>query len=299
MNGVEHAVPVAGGALHVVERPGSGEWMPVLAVHGITATHRSWDLLAEALPEARIIAVDLRGRGRSNRLPGPYGLEQHADDLAAVLEHLGVAQALVVGHSMGGFVSVRLAERHPHSVGGLVLVDGGLPIPNPAGIPREELPGVLLGPALERLSMRFSSREEYLAFWRKHPALGPYWNDAIAGYVAYDVDGAEPELRSTANPDAVAVNALELDGSAGYEAALAALPGPVDVFIAPRGLLDAAPLYDPAHIREQAARVPSLRVHEVDRVNHYTITLAPEGVASLLPVIRERLGAAPVRKEAS
>ncbi|QTX06121.1 alpha/beta fold hydrolase [Agromyces archimandritae] len=273
--------------------------MPVLAVHGITATHRSWDLLAEALPEARIIAVDLRGRGRSNRLPGPYGLEQHADDLAAVLEHLGVAQALVVGHSMGGFVSVRLAERHPHSVGGLVLVDGGLPIPNPAGIPREELPGVLLGPALERLSMRFSSREEYLAFWRKHPALGPYWNDAIAGYVAYDVDGAEPELRSTANPDAVAVNALELDGSAGYEAALAALPGPVDVFIAPRGLLDAAPLYDPAHIREQAARVPSLRVHEVDRVNHYTITLAPEGVASLLPVIRERLGAAPVRKEAS
>ena len=53
----------------------------------------------------RLIAPDLRGRGRSNTLPGPFGMTRHADDMAAVLDFLGVPRAVVVGHSMGGFVS--------------------------------------------------------------------------------------------------------------------------------------------------------------------------------------------------
>jgi lipase len=291
--------PVADGAL------AGGQWhpdapgTPVLAVHGITASHRNWDLFAEALPERRVIAPDLRGRGRSNTLPAPYGLEQHADDLAASLDALGVARAFVVGHSMGAFVSVRFAERHPDRVAGLALIDGGIPVPNPDGIAPEELPAVLLGPALERLSMTFADRAAYRDFWRRHPALGPYWNDAIETYVDYDLQGTEPELRSSANADAVAVNAVQLDGADGYTEALLGAPGPVDFFRAPRGLQDAAPLYPEALVAEWAERMPQLIVHDVADVNHYTIVMSDLGTGSVIPVIRARLGAVDTQEGAS
>ncbi|GAA1944731.1 alpha/beta hydrolase [Agromyces allii] len=291
--------PVAGGLL------AGGRWrpdaagLPVLAVHGITATHRSWDVVAAGLHDRRIIAPDLRGRGRSNALPGPYGLVQHADDLAAVLDAQGVERAFVVGHSMGAFVAVRFAERHPDRVAGLALVDGGLPLPNPEGVPVDDLPAVLLGPALERLSMTFRSRADYVAFWRRHPALGPYWSDAIEAYVEYDVDGVEPALRSSANPDAVAVNTVELDGAGGYTEALLGLPGPVDVFRAPRGLLDEAPLYPEALVAEWAGRMPQLAVHEIADVNHYTIVMSDHGAGSVIPVIRARIEAAETQEGSS
>ncbi|HYO18179.1 MAG TPA: alpha/beta fold hydrolase, partial [Dermatophilaceae bacterium] len=91
-----------GGTLRV------GEWGPgdpaaptVLAVHGITASHLAWAPIARACPTARVIAPDLRGRGRSAGLPGPYGMAHHAADLEAVIESLELPPALLVGHSMG------------------------------------------------------------------------------------------------------------------------------------------------------------------------------------------------------
>ncbi|HEY1105216.1 MAG TPA: alpha/beta hydrolase, partial [Agromyces sp.] len=187
----------------------------------------------------------------------------------------------------------------PDRVAGIVLVDGGLPIPAPPGIAPEDLPALLLGPALERLAMTFPDRSAYADFWRAHPALGPYWNDAIADYVDYDLDGEEPELRSSANADAVAVNALELDGSAGYAEALAGLPGPVDFFRAPRGLQDRAPLYAEALVAAESARMPQLVVHEVDDVNHYTILMTAPGTGSVIDVIRTRIQAAETQEGAS
>ncbi|HUG50418.1 MAG TPA: alpha/beta fold hydrolase, partial [Terrimesophilobacter sp.] len=110
-----HTVPVTGGDL-AVGVWGSQDAPVVLAVHGVTASHRCWPLVARDLPGLRIIAPDLRGRGRSNTLPGPFGMAQHADDLARVLDGFGVDRALVLGHSMGAFASVVLADRHPSRV---------------------------------------------------------------------------------------------------------------------------------------------------------------------------------------
>ncbi|GGF19638.1 alpha/beta fold hydrolase [Subtercola lobariae] len=101
--------------------PGSltvGEWGPadapvVLAVHGITASHQAWRTVAALLPEFHLIAPDLRGRGGSRTLPGPFGMARHADDLADVLDHLGARHATVVGHSMGAFASLIFGLRHP------------------------------------------------------------------------------------------------------------------------------------------------------------------------------------------
>jgi len=281
------SAPVAGGEL------AGGVWNPeadddastLVAIHGITASHRAWELVAAALPGTRLIAPDLRGRGRSSDLPGPYELTAHADDVARVLDALGVDRVPVAGHSMGAFVAVRFAERHPDRIDRLVLIDGGLPLAPPAGIAPEDLPAIVLGPALQRLRMRFASTDEYRAFWRAHPAIGPWWNDAIERYVDYDLTGEPPALRSSASEDAVAVNALEMDGGAGYAEALAGLSLPISFIRAPRGLLDADPLYDPAVVAEWSGRLPQLRVHEAVDVNHYTIVMTEAGVRQVLPLL--------------
>ncbi|SEA48052.1 alpha/beta hydrolase [Leifsonia sp. 21MFCrub1.1] len=278
-------VPVAGGDLAGGVWHPDAEGMPILAVHGITASHRAWLLTADRLPHRRLIAPDLRGRGRSSGLPGPFGLVQHADDLARVLDALSLDRVVVAGHSMGAFVAVRFAERHPDRVERLVLIDGGLPLPPPEGVAPEDVPAVVLGPAIERLRMRFASPEEYEAFWRRHPAIGPWWNPAIADYVAYDLVGDAPELRSSADAEAVSVNALELDGSAGYAEALASLLLPIDLVRAPRGLLDGPSLYDPAVVAEWHERLPGMRIHEADDVNHYTILMTDAGLRQVLPVL--------------
>jgi pimeloyl-ACP methyl ester carboxylesterase len=259
--------------------------MPLLAVHGITANHLAWARVASALPGTRVIAPDLRGRGRSGELPGPYRLTRLADDLARMLDALGVSRVAVAGHSMGGFVAVRFAERHPDRAVSLTLVDGGLPIPWPADIPTEQVPGVVLGPALERLRRTFGSPEEYEAFWRQHPAIGPWWNDTFAGYVAYDLVGEAPELRSSVSEAAVSVNALELYGEDGYAEALAGLRLPLAFVRAPRGLLDGPPLYPPEVVTEWRERLPGMHVTEADDVNHYTILMTDEGLRQILPVL--------------
>jgi lipase len=277
------AVPgggLAGGIWHPEARAAT-----LVAIHGITANHRAWELVATALPDTRVVAPDLRGRGRSGDLPGPFGLDAHADDIARVLDALGIDRAPVVGHSMGAFVAVRAAERHPDRVERLVLLDGGLPLPLPSGIPPEELATVVLGPALQRLRMRFASTAAYHDFWRAHPAIGPWWNETVERYVDYDLVGEPPELRSSVSEDAVSVDALQLDGGAGYAEALAGLTLPISFLRAPRGLLDADPLYDPAVVAAWSQRLPQLQVREAADVNHYTIVMTEAGVRQVLPLL--------------
>lgn len=283
-------IPVSGGELV------GGVWSPepvtnlppVLAIHGITASHVSWPLVAERLG-TQVIAMDLRGRGGSNTLPGPFDLRSHARDMQDVLDHLGVERVIVAGHSMGAFVAVRLAELDPARVASLVLIDGGLPISPPEGVDPAELPALVLGPALSRLSMTFASRKDYTAFWRDHAALGPYWNTTIERYVDYDLQGEAPHLRPSSNADAVTENALELDGSAGYSTGLATLELPIDFLRAPRGLADEQPLYPASEIAILKRQFSRIVFAELDDVNHYTVVLGPAGAAQVARVIEQRI----------
>lgn len=249
----------------------------ILAVHGITANGRSWAEVAAQLPDRRILAPDLRGRGRSNRLPAPYGLRTHAADLAALLDADGGGARTVLGHSMGAFVVVVLAARRPDLVGRLVLVDGGLPLGLPAGtLSTEELDiAELLGPAAERLGMRFDDAEEYLDFWRRHPAFAHDWSDAVEEYARYDLDGT----RASTITDAMLADGAELYGPDWYVEALRGLRMPVTVLRAPRGLTDADPLYAPGVMDGFRALLPQLDIVEVEDVNHYTILFAERGAS--------------------
>jgi pimeloyl-ACP methyl ester carboxylesterase len=273
----------------------------VLAVHGITSTGRAWATVAGLLPGHRLIAPDLRGRGRSGELPGPFGLRRHAEDLAALLdarrgveaEPVGGRSRVLAGHSMGAFVAVLLAARRPDLVERLVLVDGGLPIELPPGKTPDDI-AELLGPAADRLAMRFADEEAYLEFWRAHPALGPQLPPGFDDYARYDLTGQAPELRSSASAEAMLVDGAEVYGPDWYlEAleALAALRVPVTVLRAPRGLTDGAPLYAPGALEGFRGAVPQLEVVEVAGVNHYTILFSRDGAEAVAAAITE--GATP------
>lgn len=252
-----------------------------LAIHGITANGRSWDTVAAHLPERRMIAPDLRGRGRSNRLPGPYGLRTHAADLAALVDADGGGPRTVIGHSMGAFVAVALAGARPDLVGRLVLVDGGFPLALPPGVASvDDLDlGVLLGPAAQRLAMEFADADAYLEFWRAHPSFARDWSPAVEAYARYDLDGEAPHLRPSALADAMLEDGAELYGPDWYLDALRSLRMPVTVLRAPRGLLDADPLYAAGALEDFRALVPQLEVLGVDDVNHYTILFADRGAS--------------------
>ncbi len=97
---------------------------PLLLIHGFPLDSAMWDAQLEGLADrAYVIAPDLRGHGQSDRPAGAYSMDQHADDLAALLEQLGVRKAVVAGLSMGGYVAFAFWRRHAERVAGLALVD--------------------------------------------------------------------------------------------------------------------------------------------------------------------------------
>ena len=96
----------------------------VVLLHGFPLDRSIWDGLIGPLSAAhRVIAPDLRGHGRSPATPGPYSMEDLADDVLETLEAEGVPPPYVlVGHSMGGYVALAFAEAHPDRLRALVLL---------------------------------------------------------------------------------------------------------------------------------------------------------------------------------
>jgi pimeloyl-ACP methyl ester carboxylesterase len=101
---------------------GDPEGVPVVLLHGVTDSWRSFEgVMAHLPPSLRAIAVTLRGHGASDRPETGYAPADFAADVASLLDCLGIARAVVVGHSMGSYVAQRFAFDYPDRTLGLVL----------------------------------------------------------------------------------------------------------------------------------------------------------------------------------
>ena len=95
---------------------------PTLLIHGYTDNSRSWSLIAPYLKERRLLAIDLRGHGKSDAPACCYAYTDFANDTALFLDAMGVAKADVIGHSLGSMTAQLLAAQHPGKVDHVVLV---------------------------------------------------------------------------------------------------------------------------------------------------------------------------------
>ena len=286
----KHDVPVGGGRLAVYELGEAPAQAPaVVAVHGITGNSHSWAVVARTLGDrARLLAVDLRGRGQSRELPGPYGLAVHAEDLLAVLDHQGFERAVLAGHSLGAYIVAVFAVAHPERVPEAVLVDGGLRIP---GVPVDNPRGAVqafLGPTFERLEMRFETPAAYREWWLAHPAMAgsDVDEDDLAAYLEHDLVGTEPDLRSSVSPEAVLADGADLltQGEPAAE-----LSVPATLLCAPFGLRGEPNPMQPLELAQAwAASSPELRrAILAPDVNHYTITLGQSGARAVAQTLAQ------------
>jgi len=280
-------VPVDGGGLRVLQW-GTGRRVAV-AVHGITASAMSWQAVARQMPSGWTLAApDLRGRGASAHLPGPYGLERHAADVTAVLRHFGGlgVRPVLAGHSMGAYVALLVRDAHPGLSRRLVLVDGGLPLPVPDGVDPEATLEASIGPAIARLRQTFASTEAYLDFWRAHPALAGHWNADVEAYARYDLTGEPGSMRSRVAEAVLSPDSRDVMADKPFADALSRLTRPTPLLTAPGGFLGEPPgLFPPELVATWAERVPALRPQRVPGVNHYTILFDRQGAAAVAQAI--------------
>jgi pimeloyl-ACP methyl ester carboxylesterase len=234
----------------------------------------TWLTLARQLPDTIcFLAPDLRGRGRSAALPGPYGMASHVADLIAVLDHVGASSAVLLGHSLGAYVDARLAAEHPERVTSLVMLDAGIPLEPPEDV--ERMVDTAVATAITRLMISFPSVDHYVDGWRQHPAFGRAWNDDIEAYARYDMVDDGHGARCAASLEAVRTDTEELVRDTSTRTALERVHCPVHLLRAERGLFDDIddPLITADELRAFSATHPWVRIDAVQGVNHYTLVM--------------------------
>lgn len=249
---------MAGHASHVHPAPGvtidyfaAGEGRPLVLVHGITESRRTWDpLLAPLLQHYRVIAVDLRGHGDSSRV-GPYDLGAMGSDLGLVLDAESASDALLVGHSLGGAVVSACAAVAPCR--GVINVDQPLALAGFQGALRE------LEPALRGSDEQFQG------------AISAIFDDMagpLAGSERWRVDhirSAEAEVVLGVWDGVLTSTADELDALVDQVAAGIAVP-----YLSLHGI-DPGPDYA-GWLTE---RIPSATVEVWDGLGHYPHLIEP------------------------
>lgn len=153
---------------------------PLLCLAGLTRSSRDFDHFAAALPAfagpRRIVRLDARGRGASDHDPDwtRYNVMVEAGDALALLDHLGIDRAVIVGSSRGGLLAAVIAATAPQRLAGVVLNDVG-PVIEPEGIGKIMS---WLGRPPSAKTMAEAAAGLEAAFGARFPGVGPaFWRD--------------------------------------------------------------------------------------------------------------------------
>ena len=271
------------GRIGALRWPGLLGTPTLVAIHAIASNAWAWDPLAHHLAGgAQLVALDLRGRGRSLDTPGPYGVRRYADDVAAVIAQLD-GPAYAVGHGMGSFVALMAADRHPQAVRDVVLVDGGTPVAHTTGGARDL---DALGADVRRIEAIWPDRVSYHAMWATHPAFGDGISPDLERNLLAELIEVDGGFRVAVSPDAVRHDATELLTDDEVRSLLDRHAAPVTIVRAEFGPSGSHPPLITDSERDRYARH---RWIEGIGLNHYTVLNSASGASLVADAIRQVL----------
>lgn len=203
--GAKKTVKLANGITLAYVDIGTPSGEPTLLIHGYTDNSRSWSLIAPYLKNRRLLAIDLRGHGKSDAPACCYAYTDFADDASLFLDAMGVAKADVIGHSLGSMTAQLLAAQHPQKVDHLVLISSTTAIG--AG------PGSWLWDNVTKLTAPIDPDSQFMKDWYANPnpvdedfitrertesAATPLhvWNGVLWGTVVNDLTLIAPLVKS-------------------------------------------------------------------------------------------------------
>jgi pimeloyl-ACP methyl ester carboxylesterase len=253
----------------------------VLLVHGLTASSYSWNVLGPALAEHGwyAIAPDLRGRGLSATPAHGFGIPFHMNDLLALCDALNLPAVHLIGHSLGGLISLYLAPQYPQYVRRLIVVDAGGKLPPDAF--------QSIAASLKRLGQVYPSLDAYLEERRQVPVHE--WNPFWEAYYRFDAltqpDGTVVSRVSKAAIDQeLATNAtLQMDLFMGH------IKAPTLLLRAALGILgpDTGMILTAEEAQRVCSVIPGSRSVDILNTNHYTIGIADQFVHEVLGFLSE------------
>lgn len=248
-----------------------GKGRPILCIHGLTANSRFWDGVASALaPRHKIVAMDLRGRGFSDKPSTGYSIQHHCKDILSLMNDQGLERPVLMGHSLGAFISLVFTAQYPQRVDRLILVDGG------GRLSETQMAKVFAGikPSLDRLGQVFPSFEAYVSLMKQAPFLQP-WNTYMETYFQYEVEEVEGGVRSRVHPKHIEEEANNLkkeDSTQFYPR----VPCPTLILRATRGMLAEDDFVLPEDVADRMIRgIKNARRVDLEGANHYTILFQP------------------------
>jgi len=262
--------------------------LPVICIHGLTRNSRDFEDLAPLIAASgrRVLAVDVRGRGRSAHDPQPlnYHPGTYAADIGALLDATGIARAVFIGTSMGGLITLVLAAFRPEAIAAAVLNDVG-PELSPVGLARIA--------AYAGGASRFETWAEAVDYARAineaaFPAYGAADWDRFArrlfderngGFVlACDPDISAP-IRAAAAQQKDGAQALAPDMYPLFRALTKDRP-----VLLVRGAI--SDLVDPPIVARMQAAAPDMAVVEVPGVGHAPMLTEPEAWAAIIQLLK-------------
>ena len=186
------------------------------------------------------------------------------------MDDQGLDRPVLMGHSLGAFISLVFAARYAQRVDRLILVDGG------GKLSEAQMTKVFAGikPSLDRLGKVFPDFESYVALLKQAPFLQP-WNSFFETYFRYEVEDVEGGVRSRVHPKHIeeeSGNLKKMDSSQFYKKVMT----PTLILRATKGMLAEDDLVLPEDVAEKMVReMPDAKKVEIEGSNHYSILFQP------------------------
>ena len=274
---------VHGVRIHYLDAPGGSP--PIVMLHGLSANaHCFSGLIGAGLsPTFRIIAPDLRGRGRTDKPATGYSMAEHAADVLGLIDALGLDRVILTGHSFGGYVAIYIASHFPERVERLIVIDAAITL-NPRV-------NELLKPSLDRLTRVSPSVDSYITEARDAPHLAGFWDGYIEQFFRAEVqENADGTAQSATSASAIGQAMLGLRSEPWLDL-VKSVKQPVLFLnaVGAYGPPGTPALVEPEYARATADAFPNVR-YVVVPGNHMTMVFGPGAVAVNREIDRFVLG---------